>query len=622
MEPIDNDRFQPESELGNIEHKRVLKDVSDDRFLRLQSQLKRRLGPEGEAVYRIGVDDNGDIYGLTAEEFNTSISILTQLAKSINATVSCIYEFTLKDTDKKYGVYVVRNNLEYIDIYIATGGNVDSGKSTFVGTMSSGELDDGAGKCARMVANYKHERDTGNTSSIGHEILGIKGNVFLNHKDTDLRHTRPEWPSIIKDSQKVISFIDLAGHETYIKTTIRGINGSNPDYVWIFFDGTKGDLGIATKDEDADSLDALIRGKKSRSKTSSVSMAMEHMKLCYIWKIPMVAVMTHIDVPNMSEKFDSTEKHIVAYCKRLRRTIVHVTSIHDVTDNLIERTKRLEVVPLIRVSNKTGEGHDIIKHILKVIPQTRPVDTTSTHFRYSIDETFRVKGYGLVVSGTVMSGSVRVGDTVKIGPMNSKPTYLEVRIRGIENKCVRVETAKSGQRVTFNLIGIERKMLRRGMVLLAKDSLEVAVRTFRAKIQLQKHSTITVKKRYQSVLYTGNIREACQIDYIENPRYTAAIKSLRDHVDIEVFRRDYSDIFELMIEQSPELKTITDEATWKALATARLDALIASYEGHIGPDDIGEVTLSTISRPVYLSVGTRFIWSDSFITCVGVVTEV
>jgi hypothetical protein len=77
-----------------------------------------------------------------------------------------------------------------------------------------------------------------------------------------------------------------------------------------------------------------------------------------------------------------------------------------------------------------------------------------------------------------------------------------------------------------------------------------------------------------------------------------------------------------MIEQSPELKTITDEATWKALAAARLDALIASYEGHIGPDDIGEVTLSTISRPVYLSVGTRFIWSDSFITCVGVVTEV
>lgn len=613
--------FPPESELGNVEHKRHIEKVSDDRFTRLQSQLKRRLDDgRGEAVYCIGVEDNGEIYGLEPAQFETSIQMLTRLAQSIDATVNRIYEFTLKDSDKKYGVYVVRNNSEYIDVYIATGGNVDSGKSTFVGAMSSGELDDGAGKCARMVANYKHEKDTGNTSSIGHEILGIKGDSFLNH--SDLTHTRPEWHSIVKRSQKVISFIDLAGHEGYIKTTIRGINGSNPDYVWMFFDGTKGDLGITVKEEDADSLEALIRGKKSRQKTNSVSMAMEHMKLCYIWKIPMVAVMTHIDVPNMSEKLDSTEKHIVAYCKRLRRTLVRVNSIHEITDNLIERTKRLEVVPLIRISNKSGEGLDIVKHILKIIPPTRQIDTKTTHFKFSIEETFRVKGYGLVVSGTVLSGSVRIGDTVKIGPMNSKPTYLEVRVRGIENKCVRVESVKAGQRVTLNIIGVDRKMIRRGMVLTAKDAPEVSVRTFRAKIQLQKHSTITVKKKYQSVLYTGNIRESCQIDYIDNPRYVEASKCLSDHCSPDTFKIEFSDVYSTMVEKSPELDTVTDATTWRALATARMDALIANYEGHIGPDDIGEVTLSTISRPVHLAPGTRFIWSDSFITCVGVVTDV
>ena len=55
-------------------------------------------------------------------------------------------------------------------------GNVDSGKSTLVGVLSKGELDDGRGKARERVMNYPHEKKEGRTSSIGHEIMGFDAN--------------------------------------------------------------------------------------------------------------------------------------------------------------------------------------------------------------------------------------------------------------------------------------------------------------------------------------------------------------------------------------------------------------------------------------------------------------
>jgi GTPase len=59
------------------------------------------------------------------------------------------------------------------DIRIAVIGNVDSGKSTLVGVLTKGLLDDGRGKARAKVFNFAHEQNNGRTSSIGQEIMGF-----------------------------------------------------------------------------------------------------------------------------------------------------------------------------------------------------------------------------------------------------------------------------------------------------------------------------------------------------------------------------------------------------------------------------------------------------------------
>ena len=65
------------------------------------------------------------------------------------------------------------NEDSYIDLRIAVCGNVDSGKSTIIGVLTRGILDNGRGLARAHVFNHKHEIDTGRTSSISQQILGL-----------------------------------------------------------------------------------------------------------------------------------------------------------------------------------------------------------------------------------------------------------------------------------------------------------------------------------------------------------------------------------------------------------------------------------------------------------------
>ena len=89
-------------------------------------------------------------------------------------------------------------------------GNVDSGKSTIISVLKEKILDNGRGLARQKILKHQHEKDSGRTSSITH------------HYYTDI------------ENNKVISFIDLAGHEKYYKTTIFGVNGSSLDYILVY----------------------------------------------------------------------------------------------------------------------------------------------------------------------------------------------------------------------------------------------------------------------------------------------------------------------------------------------------------------------------------------------------
>src|SRR5690349_7327695 len=73
-------------------------------------------------------------------------------------------------------------NEEFLEVRVAVVGNVDSGKSTLLGVLTRGQLDNGRGLARMNIFVHKHELETGRTSSISHEILGF------NSKGTSLKY--------------------------------------------------------------------------------------------------------------------------------------------------------------------------------------------------------------------------------------------------------------------------------------------------------------------------------------------------------------------------------------------------------------------------------------------------
>ena len=80
------------------------------------------------------------------------------------------------------------------EIRIGVLGNVDSGKTTLISVLKYGELDNGRGSARSKVFKHPHEKETGRTSSISHTYLNME--------------------------KKYISFVDMAGHQKYLKTTM------------------------------------------------------------------------------------------------------------------------------------------------------------------------------------------------------------------------------------------------------------------------------------------------------------------------------------------------------------------------------------------------------------------
>jgi GTPase len=122
------------------------------------------------------------------------------------------------------------DNIDKETVRVAVIGNVDSGKSTLIAVLScpEGMNDDGRGALREKVFNYGHEKSNGRTSSIALEIIGfdINGNQVLSKKK-DLLNAKKKvvWPEIVEGSSKIISMIDLCGHEKYLKTTLFGLSG-------------------------------------------------------------------------------------------------------------------------------------------------------------------------------------------------------------------------------------------------------------------------------------------------------------------------------------------------------------------------------------------------------------
>ena len=133
-----------------------------------------------------------------------------------------------------------------------------------------------------------------------------------------------------------------------------------------------------------------------------------------------------------------------------------------VTDDLADIVKDtfLEGQPVVPVSSATGAGLDALQdEIARLAEDTIPKSGQGI-FRLPIDRVFSMKGFGAVVTGTLFSGAIRVGERVQIFPGDA-----EARVRGLQVYGEAVEEAVAGTRTAVNLQGVERIDIERGGVL-------------------------------------------------------------------------------------------------------------------------------------------------------------
>ena len=158
-----------------------------------------------------------------------------------------------------------------VNLRIAMLGNVDAGKSTLTGLLTSapGTKDDGRGALRTAVANFQHEVNSGRTSSVAHHIVGFKenGEQYVSKMKVGSKQSKV-WPDIVKNSTRTIRLMDMPGHEKYLKTTMDGLTSMFPDY---------GMLVIAANKQISD-------------------MTKEHILICLQLKIPFFIVLTKMDI--------------------------------------------------------------------------------------------------------------------------------------------------------------------------------------------------------------------------------------------------------------------------------------------------------------------------------------
>lgn len=126
----------------------------------------------------------------------------------------------------------------------------------------------------------------------------------------------------------------------------------------------------------------------------------------------------------------------------------------------------LEAAPIIEASVVTKAGlAELIRHLSAVVARKSSRDRDGI-LRMPIDRSFAVKGFGTVVTGTLLAGRVAVGEMLELHPQKAK-----ARVRGLQTQHQTVQQASAGQRVAVNLVGIEQRAIRRGDVLASSNAL-------------------------------------------------------------------------------------------------------------------------------------------------------
>ncbi len=309
-------------------------------------------------------------------------------------------------------------------IIVGTAGHIDHGKTALVELLTGVDAD-----------RLKEEKERGITIDIGFANLDL-------------------------DETTRVGFVDVPGHEKFIKNMLAGVGGI--DVVML----------VVAADE------------------SIMPQTREHMDICSLLHVPCgLTVITKVDTVD-TEIADLVELEVRDY---LKHTF-------------------LGSAPIVRVSARTGEGKtELIETLRRVAAEVGPKDTAQL-FRLPVDRCFTMKGFGTVVTGTLISGSIRKEDEVQLLPSGSM-----ARIRGLQVHGLGVDVAEAGQRTAINLQGVDVRDVRRGMVLTEPGMLRAAS-MFDCHIELLPSAAGPINRRRRIRFHVGTAEIMGYVLLLEDDR--------------------------------------------------------------------------------------------------------
>lgn len=170
-------RLVEEDDEGSVEYKWKLTNVTKTRFNHLVTQMKFRVTEGGgECLYELGVEDDGFPRGLPPDELSESLTTIRRMADSLGFSTEVVVERTVceQPVPLRCAEVRVRRFVTSVPmVRVAMLGDSGTGKSTIVGVLAEGLLDDGCGSARQCVFNHKHELRSGRTTSVAERLLGF-----------------------------------------------------------------------------------------------------------------------------------------------------------------------------------------------------------------------------------------------------------------------------------------------------------------------------------------------------------------------------------------------------------------------------------------------------------------
>mmetsp|Transcript_45150 Transcript_45150/g.113152 ORF Transcript_45150/g.113152 Transcript_45150/m.113152 type:complete len:632 (-) Transcript_45150:431-2326(-) len=533
--------MESEPQEGNVEYKLMLLSPSEERLEHLVTQMLWRLAEgQGEAIYEIGVEDDGSCTGLSPQDLEESLVTLRTMASRLNAHVTPLRN--IEGKKGKCAEVLVRKIPEegaFRDLRVAVVGNVDSGKSTIIGVLTSGRLDNGRGLARSNVFRHRHELESGRTSSISQQIMGLDLDGRLVNDGCVRDYS---WGEIVERSAKVVTFIDLAGHEKYIKTTVTGMTGSLPGYAMVVIGANMGVL----------------------------RMTREHLGVALALKLPLIFVVTKIDMcpPNiLQQTIDDLSK--ILRSPGVRKMPLVVRGEGDVVTSARSLSNDHRVAPIFLTSSVTGADLNLVRMLLNLLPPRTENEAPDSPGEFHIDDTFQVTGVGAVVAGTMLSGEITIRSNLVMGP-DSLGKFVPVQIKSIMNKRLPVVKASTGQSATFAVKKFKRNQFRKGMIVADAALNPRACLRFTAEVVVLHHHT-TISNNYQPVVHCLTVTQSCRVVGMKDgPMRTGD----RSSVDFEfLYRPEYLVLGSRMIFREGRTKGIG-----KIVAITYLDGETATLQ--------------------------------------------